>query len=214
MSATQRNRSEPSANVVPAWCMVIAPFAILLGEVIHPSRSSDPLRQVQIVSQHTGSWYFSHLQLFVGVAMTLPAILALQRIVARAAPRLAVVGGGLACVGAGCFAGLLTVGFVVWQMGAAGADQAQMAALFKRLFHAPGFVVPFELVPCCFAVGMVLLAVAISRAGVAPRWAAVAIGAGATGLALIGVGAQWPRSPIFASGLFFAGLWHGRGVRC
>ena len=46
--------------------------------------------------------------------MTLPAILALERLLARAAPRLAVVGAGLACLGAVCFAGLLTVGFVVW----------------------------------------------------------------------------------------------------
>jgi hypothetical protein len=46
------------------------------------------------------------------------------------------VGGSLAGIGAICFAGLLTVGFVVWQMATPGADHAQMAALFRRLFHS------------------------------------------------------------------------------
>ncbi len=96
------------------------------------------------------------------------------------------LGGGLAGLGAICFAGLLTIGFVVWQMAVPAADQQQMAALFRRLFHAPGFIIPFEVLPLGFAVGMTMLSVGLRKARIASRWSAICIGAGAIGLSLVG----------------------------
>ena len=107
--------------------------------------------------------------------------------------------------GAVCFAGLLTIGFVVWQMAAPGADRAQMAALFRRLFHAPGFVVPFQAVPMLFAVGMVVLARGLLRTGSASRSAAWLLGVGAVALSLVGI-VPGSAYAITASLVFAAGM--------
>ncbi len=158
-----------------------------------------------MVGRHAGAWYASHLLLWAGVVLMLPAILRLASLVHRRAPRLALAGGGLAGLGAVCFAGLLTMGFVVWQMAAPGADRAQMAALFKRLFHAPGFLIPFEILPLGFAVGMALIAVGLRRSGRASHSSAVMIALGALGISLIGI---VPSSiyALTASGALAAGL--------
>jgi hypothetical protein len=125
-------------------------------------------------------------------------------------PRLALLGGGLAGLGAICFAGLLTIGFVVWQMAAPAADQQQMAALVRRLFHAPGFIIPFEVLPLGFAAGMTMLSVGLRKARIASRWNAICIGAGAIGLSLVGLvpGSAYAVavSAVFAAGLLPLGL--------
>jgi Domain of unknown function (DUF4386) len=197
-------------------CMVLAPLFLLAGEVLHPDRSTDPTRQVAIVSNHPGAWYLSHLLLFIGVLLTVPVVLRLMHVLSERSPRLAFLGGGLAGVGAICFAGLLTIGFVVWQMAAPGADQHQMAALFRRLFHAPGFIIPFEVLPLGFAVGMTMLSVGLRRARIAARWSAICIAAGAIGLSLVGLvpasAYAVAVSVVFAVGLVPLGLWE-LGVR-
>ncbi len=189
--------------------MLIAPLLLLAGEILHPQRSGDPLVQVGIVSHHMGAWYLSHLLLWMGVVLMLPAILLLTATARRAAPRPALVGGALAGLGAVCFACLLTVGFVVWQMGSGGADAAQMARLFERVFHHPGFVIPFQVLPLAFAGGMAILAMGLRRAGVAERPVAVAIIAGAFGVALIGIiptrGYAVTAAIVFAAGLLAVG---------
>ena len=186
-------------------CMVLAPLFLLAGEVLHPERSTDPVRQVAIVSNHPDAWYLSHLLLFVGVVLTVPVVLRLTHLLSDRSPRLAFFGGGLAGLGAICFAGLLTIGFVVWQMAAPGADHEQMAALFKRLFHAPGFIIPFEVLPLGFAVGMTMLSVGLRRARIVSRPSAICVGAGAIGLSLVGV---VPASAyaVAAAGVFALGL--------
>jgi hypothetical protein len=196
--------------------MVLAPLLLLAGEVLHPDRSTDPARQVAIVSNHAGAWYLSHLLLFIGVVLTVPVVLRLTHVVSDRSPRLAFLGGGLAGLGAICFAGLLTIGFVVWQMAAPGADQHQMAALFRRLFQAPGFIIPFEVLPLGFAVGMAMLSVGLRRARIATRCRAICIGAGAIGLSLVGLvpasAYAVAVSVVFAVGLVPLGL-RALGVR-
>jgi len=185
--------------------LVVAPLLICAGEVLHPARSNDPARQLAIVASHRGAWYLSHLLLFVGVALTIPAIVGITSLLRSRAPRAAAIGGALAATGAVCFAGLLTIGFVVWQMAAPGADRPQMAALFTRLFHAPGFVVPFQAVPLLFAVGMVVLARGLSRTGVCRGWSGWLLGGGAVALSLVGI-VPGSAYAITASLVFAAGM--------
>ena len=196
-------------------CMVLAPLLLLAGEVLHPDRST-PVRQVAIVSNHPDAWCLSHLLLFAGVVLTVPVVLRLMHVLSGRSPRLAFVGGGLAGAGAICFAGLLTVGFVVWQMAAPGADHAQMAALFRRLSHAPGFIIPFEVLPLGFAIGMASLSVGLLKARIASRWGAVCIATGAIGLSLVGVvpasAYAVAVSAVFACGVVPLGL-AGVGLR-
>ena len=202
---TRTARPDPAGIKLTGWALVIAPLLIVTGEVLHPQRSAVPARQLAIVAQHPGAWYASHLLLFAGIVLTLPAVAGLVVLLGGRARRLAAVGAGLAVTGIACFAGLLTIGFVVWQMASQDADRSQMAALFSRLFHAPGFIIPFQAVPLTFAAGMVILAIALNRAAVTPRWVALSLGAGATGLSLVGIvpGAAYA---IAASAVLAAGM--------
>ena len=191
-------------------CMLLAPLFLLAGELLHPDRSTDPVRQVAIVSNHPDAWYLSHLLLFLGVVLTVPVVLRLMHLLSGRSPWLAFVGGGLAGLGAICFAGLLTVGFVVWQMAVPGADHQQMAALFRRLFHAPGFIVPFEVLPFGFAIGMTMLAVGIRKARTVSLWSAICVGGGAIGLSLVAIvpasAYAVSVSAVFACGLLPLGI--------
>ena len=184
---TQTARPAPAGVKLTGWALVLAPLLIVTGEVLHPQRSAVPARQLAIVAQHPGAWYASHLLLFTGIVLTLPAVAGLVYLLGGRARKLAAVGAGLAVTGIACFAGLLTIGFVVWQMASQDADRGQMAALFSRLFHAPGFIIPFQAVPLTFAAGMVILAIALDRTAVAPHWVTLSLGAGAVGLSLVGI---------------------------
>ena len=194
---------KPAASAV--CCLLAAPMVIVAGELLHPTRSTDPARQLVLVAAHRQAWYVSHLLLFIGVALTIPAVTVLGALVRRQRPRLATAGVALAAAGAVCFAGLLTVGFVVGQMAAPGADRDQMSALFVRLFHSPGFAVPFEILPFLFAIGVTLLAIGLRRAEIISRPVAVCLGAGATALCLIGIVPGAPYA-IAASAIFAAGM--------
>jgi len=202
---TQTGRPAQAGIKLTGWALVLAPLLILTGEVLHPQRSAVPARQLEIVAQHPGTWYASHLLLFAGIVLTLPAVAGLLFLLGGRARRLAAVGAGLAVTGIACFVGLLTIGFVVWQMASQDADRSQMAALFSRLFHAPGFIIPFQAVPLAFAAGMVILATALHRAAVTPPWAALSLGVGAVGLSLVGIvpGAAYA---IAASAVLAAGM--------
>ena len=96
----------------------------------------------------------------------------------EAAPFAAIVGAGLLAVG-----GLVALvdsatQLVYWQMGAAGADRAQMAALLHRYENAPGAGVIFMVGAFALVVGALMLAVALVRAHAAPVWAAVLVPVG------------------------------------
>jgi hypothetical protein len=187
------------------YSLIAAPVVILIGEVVHPTRSATPVRQLAIVAAHPHTWYAAHLLLFIGVAMTVPAVIALGALLRPYRPSPAAVGVWLAGVAAVCFAGLLTVGFVVGAMAAPTANRAEMTALFERLFHSPGFVLPFEAVPFMFAIGLSILAEGLRRARIISGLAAFLLGGGATGLCLIGI---VPSSifAITAAGIFAAGM--------
>jgi hypothetical protein len=193
-----------------ALALVVAPGLLVLGEVLHPARSTDPARQLAIVSQHSGAWYASHLLLFVGIMFAWPAVAVPGRLARGPQRRLAAVGSTLAFIGIACFAGLLSIGFVVWQMATGTAHRHAMAALFERLFHAPGFALPFEVLPVAFAIGMVLLAVALARSGAVTIWNARCLGVGAVALSLVGLvpGSLFAitASVVFAAGMLPIGL--------
>jgi len=206
---TPTARPAPAGLKLTGWALVLAPLLIVTGEVLHPQRAAAPARQLAIVAQHPGPWYASHLLLFAGIVLTLPAVAGLVFLLGDRARRLAAVGAGLAVTGIACFAGLLTIGFVVWQMASQDADRGQMAELFGRLFHAPGFIIPFQALPLTFAAGMVILAIALDRTAVAPHWVTLSLGVGAVGLSLVGIvpGAAYAvaASVILAVGMASAG---------
>src|SRR5205814_15016 len=67
---------------------------------------------------------------------------------------------------------------VIWQMGARGADRAQMAALLHRFDNVAGSSIVFSIGGLASVVGVVLLSIALYRSRTVPAWASVGVAAG------------------------------------
>jgi hypothetical protein len=92
---TRTPRPAPAGIRLTGWALVLAPLLIVTGEVLHPQRSAVPAQQLAIVAQHPGAWYASHLLLFAGIVLTLPAVAGLVYLLGDRARRLAAVGAGV-----------------------------------------------------------------------------------------------------------------------
>jgi hypothetical protein len=89
-----------------------------------------------------------------------------------------------ACEGAGIGRGaaVLEIRCGTGQLPIHGAGGRSWSTLFRRLFHAPGFIIPFEVLPFGFAIGMTTLSVGLRKAHIATRLSTICIGPGAIGL--------------------------------
>jgi hypothetical protein len=115
---------------------------------------------------------------FAGIALFVPAILGLMHLTRERAPGWGNWGGSLSLVGVIIAAGDAATQWLIWQMGAAGADRAQMAALLHRYDSALGSSLPFTIGGLALVVGVVILSVGLYRARAVPAWVAVGFVAG------------------------------------
>jgi hypothetical protein len=148
-----------------------------------PGAAAPPLKrsagaQLAEIARHQDRWYLYALLITISSWLLVPAMLGLIGLVSERAPRLSLIGGGLALLGVLVAIGDATVELMYWQMGAAGADRAQMAALADRYENAAGSSLPFVIGGLALIAGLVLLAIALWRTGAAPAWAAAGIPVG------------------------------------
>jgi hypothetical protein len=171
--------------------MIGAPVAFLAGTLVHPGLDNGASAQLELIATHPDRWYLTHVLGAVAVVLFVPAVLGAVQLVRERAPLLGPMGGGLALLGLLGWTGIVTVyGLVAWQM--PGGDPGEMAALFHRINHSAGVVVPLRLGSMCMVAGMVMLAIGAARARVAGPWSALFWAAG---------------FPLFAAGGLTAQVW-------
>jgi hypothetical protein len=158
--------------------LVVAPILFALSGVAVPALKSGEVAQIALIAAHPTGWYLFTMFSLVGSAALLPASIALMQRTRVASPFCAIVGAGLLAVGGLVALADSATQLVYWQMGAKGADPAQMAALGHRYENAAGASVIFMLGALALVVGSVLVAAALVRAKAAPAWAAVLVPAG------------------------------------
>lgn len=159
--------------------MLLAPLLSLVSAVVSPPLESNMSAKLAEISRHQDRWYLYAIFITVGAWFFVPSVIGLISMLARHAPRAAFVGGLLAMLGVLVAIGDGTAELVYWQMGAAGADRAQMAALADRYENATGSSLFFTIGGLALLIGLVVLAVTLARTRVAPLWAAAAIPIGA-----------------------------------
>ena len=128
---------------------------------------------------------------------------------AERSPRLAHIGGTLSLFGALVAVGDSMSQLMIWQMGADGANRAQMAALLHRFDNVAGASLVFALGGLAIVIGMVLLSIALYRSRTAPAWAAAALVAGMV-LNIVGFSSASTGVLIFSAVVLLAGFEIGR----
>jgi hypothetical protein len=170
--------SNPIRRAVGA-AMILAPVLGIVSAVAAPPLHGSASAELAEIARHQSRWYVYALFIIVSTGLLVPAIVGLVSLLDERLPRLGLVGGGLALVGALVATGDATTELMYWQMGAPGADRAQMVALSDRYDHAAGASLIFSVGGLAVIVGLAIIGVGLWRTGAAPAWAALGVPAGA-----------------------------------
>jgi hypothetical protein len=139
--------------------------------------------------------------------LAVPAVLGFMHMLRERRVLFGHLGGGLALIGLLAITGSVAFQLAAWQMAAAGADQAEMAALYERLHETTGLWIPFYVVPFAFYAGVVILAAGLTLARAVHPVIAACTAAGAV---LMAAGYPMANEILFIAGA--AVLWLGVGA--
>lgn len=167
-------------RLAPVGLLLLAgPVLFDLGYALHPSLPDDVAGALTAVEPVRALLAGSKVMVAVGGVLIIALVLTLRRwLVPGRGRALATVGAGLIAVGM-TFNSLsqATNGYLLYWASAAGVDPAAGRAVVEASVSSDGLVtlpVSFFSVPM-FALGIVLFAAALWRAGTVPRWVPVAI---------------------------------------
>jgi hypothetical protein len=150
--------------------MVAMPLIWLASGVICPPLKSDGAAQLAVIRAHPDRWYWFTLLLLVGSVLLIPALLGVMRLLREPSPKLAVIGGWLALLGALVAIGDVATQFVTWLMAQSGQDPVQMARLLDRVGSSAAANITYTIGGPALLVGILLLSIALFRTRVAARW--------------------------------------------
>jgi hypothetical protein len=193
-----------------AATMMLSPLLGLASAVASPSLRSSASAKLAEIAQHSDRWYLYALFVTASMWLLVAAVVGLTSMVAERAPRLALLGGGLALFGALVATGDATTELMYWQMGAPGANRVQMTALADRYENAVGSSLVFAVGGLAVIAGLAILGVALWRLRLAPSWAAAGVPVG-TVVNVIGFSANSNAVVIASNLVLLATLgWIGR----
>jgi hypothetical protein len=158
--------------------LIGAPLLTLVASIASPAIKSDNAAQVAVIADHPARYYAFTMFTLAGIILLVPALLGLMQMTRDRAPGWGNAGGALALLGTLIAVGDAATQLLVWQMGAPGANRAEMAALLHRYEATMGSSLVFTVGGLSFLVGMLVLAIGLRRARAVPVWVAIGIVAG------------------------------------
>ena len=199
------SRSERLRKAICGSCLVAAPALLLVGGLLHPTETTDPARQYEIISSTADRWELAHWMITASMLLMVGAVLGLAHQLHEQRPAEGILGGAVALVGVlALFAVAAAETVVVPELGR--SSEAGAAALYERIFEFGStrwtiLLVAVILLP----VGLVAMSYGLYRAQVAATWAAGALGLGAL---LFAVSLPTGSAVLFAVGLaaLFVGM--------
>ncbi len=163
-------------RTLTAVCLIVAPLLFAAAEFVSPpgpeSNSSEALLE-QVTKYHTD-------QLLLVIFGTLSAILfipilfGLIHMLSDRGVALGHIGGGFALLGSALIISLNGMNLALWAMTGPGMDLSAMAKVLDNITSSPIMGVLF-MSHWFFAIGILLLGIALWYARVAPRWASLCI---------------------------------------
>ncbi|MEA2450653.1 MAG: hypothetical protein QOG63_2585 [Thermoleophilaceae bacterium] len=158
--------------------LIGAPLLTLVSAIASPAIKGDEAAQVAVIAAHPARYYAFAIFTLAGIILLVPALLGLMQMTRDRAPGWGNVGGTLALLGTLIATGDAATQLLVWQMGAPGADRAEMAALLQRYDEALGSSLVFTIGGLAFLVGTLVLAIGLIRARAVPAVVAIGVFAG------------------------------------
>jgi hypothetical protein len=163
-------------RVVAGLCLVAAPLLFAAAEIATPQPSGSTAARLASFAQHRD-------QLLVGVLCGLassmcfaPALFGLLHKIRNRGVVYAHVAAALIIYGLVTQAAVFGINVMFWVMTKPGMNHAAMVNLLNGLQHGPAAAgAPLLAGQYLFALGVVLLGVAIWRARLAPRWAGILV---------------------------------------
>jgi len=165
-------------KTVAGACMILAPTLFVVSAILAPSSDNEAGPILNAIAGDPDRFYLSTVIGIAATVLLIPALLGLMHMLREKEVALGHVGGGLALLGGLMFMLFWGVTLMEWQMVREGADGAQMTALLDRFMNTTGTEVFFYF-GLAFTIGLVVLALGLSRARAVHWSTAVALVAGA-----------------------------------
>lgn len=152
-------------------CLVLAPlfFAVAL---IAPQSSGSASAQLATFAQHRGPLLAGDLFGIASYILFIPAVFGLLRQIRGRGVVYAHLAGILTVYSLVVAAALGGINLMFWEMTKSGLNRAAMVSLLRGIEHAP-VAAPLLAGHYLFVLGILLLGIALWRANVRPRWAAI-----------------------------------------
>ncbi len=161
--------------------MILAPLLLTMGMAIHPPSGSSGAERLAVVVATSGRWILAHILILVSLALLIPAMLGVMRLLQQRGAWFGLIGGALIGIGVvffGLFIGLEAL--VPAAFASLPADQqAGLAPGMQATFEAKGALVMVYLGPLSVHSGFLVLAIGLFVARVVPRWLSATMGVGA-----------------------------------
>lgn len=173
------SKSERLRKAICGSCLIAAPTLLLVGGLLHPTETTDPARQYEIISSSADRWELAHWIITASMMLMVGAVLGLAHQLHEQRPAEGILGGAVALVGVlALFAVAAAETVVIPELGR--SSEAGAAALYERIFEFGStrwtvLLVAVLLLP----VGLLAMSYGLYRAQVAPTWASAALGLGA-----------------------------------
>ena len=163
-------------RVVAGLCLVAAPVLFAVAEIATPQPSGSAAAQLATFAQHRGQLLLGVLCGLASSMCFVPALFGLLHKIRNRGVVYAHVAAALIIYGLVTQAALGGINVMFWVMTKPGMNHGAMVNLLNGLQHGTAVAgAPLLAGHYLFAVGVVLLGVAVWRARLAPRWAGILV---------------------------------------
>jgi hypothetical protein len=169
-----------------ASLLLVAPVLMLGAAIFHPPHGIESGAQYYSASHdHSTTFYLAHTFFFLSATLFVPGIVGLSRLAHRTHPKAAFWGCILSLMGFVGYGALDGIDYMNWVAGkpGTGLDPTVMQAFIETALHTNAILIPVEVVFLLLPIGLVVLAVGLTRAAVIPGWLAALMPIGMVGIA-------------------------------
>ncbi len=164
--------------------MFLAPLLLVVGFAIHPPEPKSGVEALEVIIDDAGRWNAAHIAFTFGMALSLPAVDGLVRLLGNRGAWFGFIGGLLAAVGVVFFGVFLGVELAMGAMVSAQIERYGGLDLGMQALVDLEGALPVVFLGLSLNLGLIVLATGLFVTRAVPRWRSVAI-AGAS-LVLVG----------------------------